>query len=153
MSNNNNYNDGWQDGYWFGSGDAYNRGYGEGKQAERNRIKRAIDGSSSTSESFTLGSTIGGSIILTLLGWCFVGLILFLFWIGGSSGEWWFPWTWRLAFWLGIGFMVLMSIAGIVMAIAEHQEDEHPIERPTGDPNAPWYKKYPSADITKKQKK
>lgn len=147
MSNNNNYNDGWQDGYWFGSGDAYNRGYEEGKQAERDRIKRAIDGGSlSAGESSTLGSMIGGSIILTIFGWCFVGLILLLFWIGGSSGEWWFPWIWRTAFWGGVGFVVLMSFAGIVIAITEKK---NPSEKPADDPNMPWYKKYPPADVIK----
>lgn len=154
MSNNNNYNDGWQDGYWFGSGDAYNRGYEEGKQAERDRIKRAIDGGSlSAGESSTLGSMIGGSIILTIFGWCFVGLILLLFWIGGSSGEWWFPWIWRIAFWGGVGFVVLMSFAGIVIAITEKK---NPSEKPTDIPKSlriqtnseeNWKKKYPPADV------
>lgn len=153
MSNNNNYNDGRQDGYWFGSGDAYNRGYEEGKQAERDRIKRAIDGGSlSAGESSTLGSMIGGSIILTIFGWCFVGLILLLFWIGGSSGEWWFPWIWRIAFWAGVGFIVIMSIGGAIMATMEEYEAKHPPEKPTNKPNSPlnrvdnsdlWKKKYP----------
>ena len=154
MSNNNNYNDGWQDGYWFGSGDAYNRGYEEGKQAARNRIKQVIDDSSpSANESSTLGSMVGGSIILTILGWCFVGLIVFLFWVGGSSGEWWFPWIWRAAFWLGIGFIVLMSIAGIVMAVTEHRETKQLPKKSVDDPNMPLYKKYPPADVTKNQNK
>ena len=150
MSNNNNYNDGWQDGYWFGSGDAYNRGYEEGKQAERDRIKRAIDGGSlSAGESSTLGSMIGGSIILTIFGWCFVGLILLLFWIGGSSGEWWFPWIWRIAFWGGVGFVAVMSVAGIIMKVIEHLKPDNTLEKPADDPNIPWYKKYPPADVIK----
>lgn len=153
MSKNNNYNDGWQDGYWFGSGSAYDRGFEEGKQAERNRIKRAIDGDSSENEPSTLGSMVGGSIILTLLGWCFVGLIMLLFWIGGESGSWWFPWIWRIAFWGGIGFIVVMSIAGVIMAIIEYKEVKNHPEKPADDPNMPWYKKYPPADVIKKQKK
>ncbi len=150
MSKNNNYSDGWQDGYWFGSGSAYDRGYEEGKQAERSRIKRAIDGDSSASEASTLGSMVGGSVILILLGWCFIGLIMFLFWVGGESGSWWFPWIWRIAFWCGIGFIVVMSIAGVIMAIIEHKEIKSP-EKSIGDPNAPWYKKYPPADVVKKE--
>lgn len=151
MSKNNNYNDGWQDGYWFGSGSAYDRGYEEGRQAERSRIKCAIDGSSSASESSALGSMIGGSIVLTILGWCFVGLIMFLFWVGDESGSWWFPWIWRIAFWCGIGFIVVMSVAGAIMTIVEHKETKSP-EKSTDDPNMPWYKKYPPADVIKKQK-
>lgn len=152
MSKNNNYNNGWRDGYWFGSGSAYDRGYEEGKQAERSRIKRAIDGDSSANETSTLGSMVGGAIILTLLGWCFVGLIIFLFWIGGESGSWWFPWIWRIAFWGGVGFIVVMSIAGVIMTIVEHKEIKSP-EKSTDDTNMPWYKKYPPADVIKRQKK
>ncbi len=126
MSKINSYNDGWQDGYWFGSGDAYSRGYEEGAQAERDRIKRAVNGSdSSASETSTLGVMVGGSIILTILGWCWVGMIILLFWFVGWGGSWWFPWIWRIAFWLSIGFIVLMSIAGVVMEIIEHYETKN----------------------------
>lgn len=107
---------------------------------------------SSTNETSTLGSMVSGSIILTILGWCFVGLIMFLFWIGGESGSWWFPWIWRIAFWIGIGFIVVMSITGMIMAIIEHKETKSP-EKPTGDPNMPWYKKYPPADVIENQNK
>lgn len=154
MSNNHSYNDGWQDGYWFGSSDAYSRGYEEGKQAERNRIKRAVDGGgSSASEPSALGSMIGGSIGLVLFGWCFVGLIQLLGWIGGNSGSWWFPWIWRIAFWGGIGFIAVMSIAGVMMTIGEYCEAKKPPENPVDDPNMPWYKKYPPADVIRAQKK
>ena len=155
MSRNDGYNDGWQDGYWAGSGSAYDRGYEEGVQAERDRIKRACDGSNSlpTSESSTLGSMIGGSIILTIFGWFWVGLIIFLFWIGGCSGEWWFPWIWRIAFWAGVGFIVLMSIGGVVMTAMEEYEAKHTPEKPADDPDMPWHKKYPPADVIEAQKK
>lgn len=118
MSNSNDYNDG----YWFGKDSWYRDGYEDGVQAERNRIKRELDGAAPADESSALWSMVGGSIVLTLLGWCFVGLIIFLFWIGGSSGSWWFPWIWRIAFWGGIGFIILMSIAGVVMTIVEYRE-------------------------------
>ena len=62
---------------------------------------------------------VGGSIALTLLGWIFVGLILLLLWIDGESGSFFFQLIFRVSFWGGIGFIVLMSIAGIIMAIAE----------------------------------
>lgn len=153
MSKNNNYNNGWQDGYWFGSGDAYSRGYEEGKQDERKRIRGAIDGGLPASEPSTLWSMIGGSIILVIFGWCFVGLILLLFWIGGESGSWWFPWIWRIAFWGGVGFIVAMSIISIVTAIIEYREAKKPSETLVDDPNIPLYKKYPPADATKTQKK
>ena len=91
MSNSNDYNDG----YWFGKDSWYRDGYEDGVQAERNRIKRELNGAAPADESSALWSMVGGSIVLTLLGWCFVGLIIFLFWIGGSSGSWWFPWIWR----------------------------------------------------------
>lgn len=152
MSKNKNYNDGWRDGFWVADG-KYMWGYEDGKRAERDRIKRAIDGDPPASETSTLGSMIGGSIAMTLIGWCFVGLILLLSWIGGESGSWWFPWIWRIAFWGGIGFVVIMSIVGIIMAIAEYREAKNPLEKPADDPNMPWYKKYPPADVIKEQKK
>ncbi len=155
MSNHKSYNDGWQDGYW--SADSkYMWGYEDGRRDERERIKRAIDGSSPESETSTLGAMVGGSIILTICGWCFVGLILFLFWIGGESESWWFPWIWRIAFWGGIGFIVLMSIAGIVMAIVEECETKKPSEKPADIPKSlriqtnieeNWKKKYPLGDV------
>lgn len=153
MSKNNSYNDGWQDGYWFGSGDAYSRGYEEGRQAERSRIKRAIDGDLPVSKPPTLWSMVGGSIILAIFGWCFAGLLLLLFWIGGESDSWWFPWIWRIAFWGGIGFIVMTSIAGIVMAIIEQREDKNSPAKPISDPNAPICKQYPPTNVIKEQKK
>jgi len=155
MSNSNDYDNG----YWFGKDSGYREGYEEGVQAERDRIKRAVDGSSSlsapASEWSTLGAMIGGSIILTILGWCFVGLIIFLFWVGGQSGSWWFPWIWRIAFWIGIGFIVIVSILGIVMAIAECCTAKNPPEKPMDIPKLlhiqtnveeNWKKKYPIGD-------
>lgn len=133
----------------------YDWGYEDGKRTERERIKRAIDGSSPASEASTLGAMVGGAMGLTILGWCFVGLILFLFWIGGKSGTWWFPWIWKIAFWGGIGFIVLMSIAGIVMAIIEEREAKNPPEKPADIPKSlriqtnveeNWKKKYPIGD-------
>lgn len=151
MSNSSDYSNG----YWFGKDSGYREGYEEGVQAERSRIRNAVSDSPSTTEPSTLSSMIGGSIALTLFGWCFVGLILFLFWIGGSSGEWWFPWIWRITFWSGIGFIVIMSIAGVVMAIAEYRESKNPPEKPANSPNILsnrtdsselWKKKYPLKD-------
>lgn len=149
MSNNDDYNNG----YWFGKDSGYREGYEEGVQAERNRIKRAIDGSgdSLASESSVLGSMIGGSIILTIFGWCWAGLIIFLFWIGGSSGEWWFPWIWRIAFWGGIGFIVLMSVGGVMMAIIEEYEVKHPTEKPTDSLNSLLNRAKSSDDLWRKK--
>ena len=146
MSNSNDYNKGYQDGYWFGNDDAYRRGYEEGKQSERDRIKRALDGNSSTNESSALWSMFGGSIILTIFGWCFVGLLLFLFWIGGSSGSWWFPWIWRIAFWGGVGFIIIMTVAGIVMTIVEEYGAKNPPKDSTDAPKMPWHAEYPPKD-------
>ncbi len=153
MSKNSSYDDGWQDGYWFGSGDAYSRGYEEGKQDERSRIRGAIDGVLPTSNPSTLWSMVGSSIILVIFGWCFIGLLLLLFWIGGESDSWWFPWIWRTVFWGGIGFVVVMSIVGVIMTIIEHQEAKNPLAKPIDNPNIPLYRKYPPADVIKKQKK
>lgn len=108
----------------------YEQGFEDGKRAERERIKRAIDGNPPMNESSTLWTMIWGSIILTLCGWCFVGLILFLLWFGGESESWWFSWIWHIAFWGGIGFIILMSIAGVVMTISEHYEAKNPPEKP-----------------------
>jgi len=112
-----------------------------------------MDGNYSTSEPSTLWSMVGSSIILVIVGWCLVGLILFLFWVGGQSGSWWFPWIWRIAFWGGVGFIIVMSVAEIVLAIIEHCEAKNPPEEPADDPNLPWYKKYPPADVVKNQKR
>lgn len=131
----------------------YDWGYEDGKKAERERIKRVVDGGSPESETSTLGAMVGGSIILTICGWCFVGAILFLFWIGGESESWWFPWIWRIAFWGGVGFVIAMSIAGVVMTIVEEREAKNPPEKPADDPNMTFYKKYPPADVVKKREK
>lgn len=156
MSNKEDYEDGYRNGYWFGHDDAYQRGYEEGQQAEHDRIKRAIDSDSSENESSTLGSMIGTSITLTILGWCFAGLLSLLCWIGGDSDSWWFPWIWRIAFWGGIGFIVLMSIVGVAGTIMEQHEAKNPPEQPASDPKLPgiqtddqdlWKKKYPIGDI------
>lgn len=149
MSNSDDYNNG----YWFGKDSGYREGYEEGVQAERNRIKRAMDGSiSPVSEASTLGSMVGGSIALTIFGWCFVGLIQLLGWIGGSSGKWWFPWIWRIAFWGGIGFIVVMSIAGIVMTMFEHREAKNPPQKPSNNLRTPWQAEYPPKEVYKAQK-
>lgn len=39
----------------------------------------------------------------------------------------------------------------MIMTIAEHKEIKSP-EKTIDDSNTPWYKKYPPADVTKKQK-
>lgn len=148
MANDDDYNNG----YWFGKDSGYREGYEEGVQAERDRIKRAVDGSSSlTSESSALGSMVGGSIILTILGWGFVGSIIFLLWIGGSSGEWWFPWIWRIAFWAGVGFIVIMSIGGVIMTIIEEYEAKHPPEKPTNSLNSLLSRTKSQDDLWKKK--
>lgn len=149
MSQNHDYNDSWQDGYWAGSGSAYDRGYEEGVQAERRRIRRAVGDNPTADEASTLGSMLGGSIVLTIFGLCFVGVIQLLGWIGGASEAWWFPWIWRIAFWCGIGFIVLMSIAGAIMAFVEHREAKKPPGQPTDNQNVLWHKKYPPADVVK----
>lgn len=134
----------------------YDWGYEDGKRAERERIKRAIDGGSPASEPSTLWSMVGGSIGLTIFGWCFVGLILLLLWIGGKSGSWWFPWIWKIAFWGGIGFIVVMSIAGVIMAIAEHRKSKCTPEKSADIPKSlriqtnseeNWKKKYSVGDV------
>lgn len=151
MSNSNDYNNG----YWAGSDSGYHRGYEDGVRAEHDRAKRALDGNSFTNEPATLGTMIFGSIILTLCGWCFVGIFLFLFWITGSSESWWFPWVWRITYWGGIGFIVIMSITGIITTVTKHCKIEEPPEKPVNnrgearvranDQNL-WKKKYPIGD-------
>lgn len=70
--------------------------------------------------SSTLASMVGSSIALVLLGWGFAGLILILLWLGGSSESFLFQLIFQVSFWGGIGFIVIMSIAGVIMAITEH---------------------------------
>lgn len=72
-----------------------------------------------TNESSTLGTAIGGSIVLTLLGWFFAGLLLLLLWLVGLSGTFLFQLVFRIAFWGGIVFVVIMSILGVIASIVE----------------------------------
>lgn len=141
MSKNDDYKKGYQNGrsgFYRGSGNSdYMRGYCQGKWEydywDRTRsysILRDEPDKPSSGQPYdplaykpsTLAAMIGGPISLVVIGWCFVGLILFFFWIGGQSGSWWFPWIWRIAFWGGIGFIAIMSIVGIIWAIAEQKK-------------------------------
>ncbi len=132
MSKNNNYEAGYRDGrnnsMQSSSDRGYRQGYSRGKQEydfwndkelypslryedETKRDNQQYD--PLAYQTSTPATMIGGSIGLTLVGWSFVGLLLFLFWIGGESGSWWFPWIWRIAFWGGIGFIIVISVIGI----------------------------------------
>lgn len=138
MSKNNNYEAGYRDGrnnsMQSSSDRGYRQGYSRGKQEydfwndkelypslryedETKRDNQQYD--PLAYQTSTPATMIGGSIGLTLVGWSFVGLLLFLFWIGGESGSWWFPWIWRIAFWGGIGFIIMISVIGIIMAVIE----------------------------------
>lgn len=93
-----------------------------------------------------------GSISLAILGWCFAGLILLLLWVGGLSGEFLFSLVFQISLWGGLGFIVIMSIAGVIMTVIEKFELKNPPEKPADDPNLPWYRKYPPADVVKPPK-
>lgn len=67
----------------------------------------------------TLGTMIGGSIALAILWWAFAGLILLLLWIGGQSDSFWFHLLFQISLWGSIGFIVIMTIIGIITTIAE----------------------------------
>ena len=132
MSKNNNYEAGYRDGrnnsMQSSSDRGYRQGYSRGKQEYdfwndkelypslryEDKTKRGDQLYDPLAyQTSTLATMIGGSIGLTLVGWSFVGLLSFLFWIGGESGSWWFPWIWRIAFWGGIGFIIVISVIGI----------------------------------------
>lgn len=174
MSKNDDYEDGYQagrNGFLRGSSNSeYVQGYWEGKQEydywnDKNLYPSLrYDGEKHTEGAYdpladdtsTFLGMVGGSIALVIVGWCLVGLILFLFWVGGQSGSWWFPWIWRIAFWGGVGFIVMMSIAGIAATAIEYHEAKNPPAEPADDPNLLrnqtndhdlWKKKYPLGDI------
>ncbi len=114
------------------SGDLdYERGYFRGKQeydfwndkdlypSLRDQDGEFVPQSSSSPslEPATLPSIIFGSIGLTLLWWAFAGLLLLILWISGSSDSFFFRAVFHFALWSGIGFVVLMTIGGVVEVI------------------------------------
>ncbi len=172
MAKNHDYESGYQDGRNNMPKDAHNldykRGYGSGKQAydfwndkelypdllndlDTNYSPRPA--TSSTDGSLTLGTMFFGSIALTLLAWAFVGLMLFLLWIGGSAGSFFFNLVFYGALWGGIGFVVVMTVAGIAMAIHEKLPQRNSDTPQSAQSNSvsqgdePFYKKYPPADV------
>lgn len=140
MSKNNDH----EDGYWAGrngflrnsNSSEYMQGYWKGRQEydfwndknlylslrhnDGEYVKETYD--PLTNDTSVFLGMVGGSVVLVILGWCFVGLPLLLFWVGGESNSWWFPWVWRIAFWGGAGSVVVMSIACVILAIIEWAE-------------------------------
>lgn len=109
----------------------YRQGYSSGKQAydfwndkdlypslrDDNLASSSQHSSTPGDGPLTLASAIFGSIALTLLWWAFIGFILLLFWIGGRSGDFWFQLVFQFALWSGIGFIIIMTVIGIILAI------------------------------------
>lgn len=140
MSKNNDHEDGYRAGrngfLKNSSNPEYVRGYWKGRQEYEfwndkslypdlcHNSERAVNKPYNplADDTSTFLGMVGGSITLAILGWCFVGVILFLLWVGGKSSSWWFPWVWRIAFWGGIGFIAVMSVAGAILAIIEWWE-------------------------------
>lgn len=137
MSKNDDYEAGYQAGrnnFMKDSGSSeYEQGYAHGRQEydywnDKNlypRLRNDTEYSehhSSSSEPSTLASMIFGSIALSLLWWCLAGLILLLLWIGGSSDGFIFQFVYQVSLWGSIGFIIIMSLAGIVMAIIEQSK-------------------------------
>lgn len=148
MSNREDYNDGYQNGYWFGKDDGYRRGYEEGQQAERNRIKRAIDDDSTASE-LSPSSLITIPLMLAFLWWCFMKFLLFLAWVGGYNENFIFQLAYQIFLWGGIGVIIIMGIVGIIMAITEGHETKNSPEQPTNTPNPSRSDEYPPKEVFK----
>lgn len=130
----------------------YDWGYEDGKRAERERIKRAIDGNPPAGDTSLLGS-IGICLVLVFLWWCITKALT---WMMGSSENFLTQLAYQILFWGGwicVGFLAIVIIIMEITEAVERQKAKNHPQKPADDPNLPFYKKYPPADVIKEQKK
>lgn len=88
-----------------------------------------------------------GSVFRTLFAWILLlaPLSLFLTWDN---------WFYETVFWGGIGIIVLLFLVWIsnIVKVECQRKDNQSSRQSENDPNLPWYKKYPPADVIKKGK-
>ncbi len=160
MTKHNDYQSGQQDGRngFMGrsSNSDYLKGYYTGKQEydywndtnlypslrRDNNSSQLQQASRQEDAKIGIGSVFGALFVWILL---LAPLSLFLTWDN---------WLYKMVFWGGVGIIVLLLLAWISNAIkAEYQRKDNQFNKQSGDdPNLPWYKKYPPADVIKKHK-
>lgn len=92
------------------------------------------------------GEVGGGSVLVVFFVWLmiFAPFALFLTWEN---------WLVQVIFWSGVAVVVLVFVMWLREAIKEEYKSKNPPEKLANDPNLPWYKKYPPADIVEMKKK
>lgn len=87
-----------------------------------------------------------GSIFLVVFIWLLILAPFALFFT-------WSDWIVQVVFWVGAMAIILVFIAWFYRIIKEDRDKKNPPSKPENDPNLPWYKKYPPADVVAPQKK
>ena len=92
------------------------------------------------------GKVGGGSVLLAVFVWLliFAPPALFLTWEN---------WIVQVVFWGGMAVVMLVFVVWLYGMIEEERRSKQPPEEPADDPNLPWYKKYPPADVIRDRKK
>ncbi len=161
MTKNDNYNAGRQDGrngfVRSSSNRDYSNGYNAGKQEydywnDKNLYPslrhEEDDGFSRPKGSADVGDgrVSGGSVFLTVFVWLLIFAPFALF-------STWENWLVQVVFWGGVVVVMLVFTAWFYEVIKEERESKNPPEVPVDDPNLPWYKKYPPADVIRDREK
>lgn len=92
------------------------------------------------------GRVGGGSVLLAVLVWLVIFTPFALF----STLE---NWLVQVIFWSGVAVVVLVFVVWLYGVIEAERQSKVSPEEPTNDPNLPWYKKYPPADVIETQRK
>lgn len=85
-----------------------------------------------------------GSVFVVVFIWMviFAPVALFLTWES---------WVTKVVFWGGLVIIGITFIAWLCSAIESEKAKKYLPKKSVEDPNAPWYKKYPPADVVKKE--
>ncbi len=88
----------------------------------------------------------GGTVFLVTFVWLLIFAPFALF-------STWENWLVQVVFWGGVVVVMLVFTAWFYEVIKEERESKNPPEVPVDDPNLPWYKKYPPADVIRDREK
>lgn len=102
---------------------------------------------SQTARAGADGGRVGGGSVLVAI---FVWLMIFAPFAVLSTWE---NWLAQLVFWGGLAVVMLVFAMWLYGSIEEERRSKNPPEEPMDDPNLPWYKKYPPADVIPDNKK
>lgn len=162
MAKNNDYKAGQQDGRHGFARNSINReyfhGYNAGKQeydywndkdlypSLRHEGDDGFSRSQTASAGADGGRVSGGSVLVAVFVW----LMIFAPFAVLSTWE---NWLVQLVFWGGLAVVMLVFVMRLCGAIEEERRSKTRPEEPADDPNLPWYKKYPPADVIRDRKK